>query len=931
MMTEGPERRRWSRASESCWAKIDPLSDGWRSLPLHLEHTALIAPLVWDHLLPLSIRQQLARGMGLDERDARTLYAFFAGAHDVGKASPTFATQAPPQMAHLLGPMRDHGLVIDRPEHIRHEVISQLALTDWLVAKGAPRQVANTWASPLAGHHGRHPSGSTLNKATREPHTRGIGAWQQVRAELLDGMNALTGADAAWDRVLGRGLPAPTQLLLTGAVVLADWMASDESAFPYDDDLTPEARAPLAFTELGVPPRWTPRPPLTDASGLLATRFPHLRGRDTRPLQDAAITVARTCSDAPLLLIEAPMGTGKTEAALLAAEVLAERFGQGGVFVGLPTMATSNPMFTRVAAWLGQTLTTEDASLALAHGKAALNDEYSDMLRHAWHGQIHDEERIGDSSSGARPGRAVAASWLRGRRKTGLASFVVGTIDQALFCALKARHVAVRQFGMAGKVVIIDEVHAADTYMREYLLRTLSWLGAHRTPVILMSATLPPRQRAEFIAEYAAGRGEPAPPLPDEGDAYPRITCYDGELQTLTPSHDSRSTLVTVHRLPDDLAVLVETLADALAEGGCAGVICNTVGRAQQTFDALRAAFPDEVELAHSRFLAPDRSRREASLVDRLGPGGERPHRLIVVGTQVLEQSLDIDFDFMVTDIAPMDLVLQRCGRLHRHEIPRPPALRTARLYVRGLDWQGEPPDADAGSRAIYRAGPLLRSAALIMDRHEIHLPTDIPTLVRQAYDPDAAPPPGWEDVWKQADAEVDGRSDNARRRAQTYLLVSPTKPMHLTGLLDVEVGDPEHAEAQGQSVVRDSEDSLEVIALFRDDEGALRLPASAPRHPGALLPLNQAWGSQEESLARAMAACTLPLPIQLANGSTIDTVIAQLEGAQGIDYSLWQQSRWLRGQLILVFDPHSRAELAGFELHYGDRGLSVARIQENA
>lgn len=185
----------------------------------------------------------------------------------------------------------------------------------------------------------------------------------------------------------------------------------------------------------------------------------------------------------------------------MCAEVLARRSGLGGVFFGLPTMATSNPMFSRVREWLNAVPAKNRSSITLAHSKAALNEEYQQLM--PWNAAMPVYD---DAATTQHEASAVVHEWFLGRKRAILANHVVGTIDQALFTGLKAKHVVLRHLGLASKVVIIDEVHAADVYMREYLKVVLEWLGAYRTPVILMSATLPPAQRHQLALAYAKGR-----------------------------------------------------------------------------------------------------------------------------------------------------------------------------------------------------------------------------------------------------------------------------------------------------------------------------------------------------------------------------------------------------------------------------------------
>ncbi|HRL80484.1 MAG TPA: CRISPR-associated helicase Cas3' [Propioniciclava sp.] len=928
----------WSDAALSAWGKTDPASGQWFPVVHHLTDSAAMAGDLFDHYLPAATQTMLADLAGVSIAEARALASFLAGVHDIGKITPQFASQVSHTFPTVLAGMRRHGLDASRPypDRIPHATLSQVIVQDWLRSEyGADPRTAATYACIVGGHHGRNPSKGSVAQARNSAGALGSGAWADVRREVLLGIGARTGIGAIWPTLAARRLPPAAQSVLIGLVIMADWMASNTDYFPYDGALDTATRLEQATDLLALPRPWASGPGTTDATTLLHQRFPQLAQWPARGIQRALVEASQAARSAPLLIVEAPMGVGKTEGALLASEVLASRFGQGGVFLGLPTMATANPMFTRTMRWLDHAL-GEDASVALTHGKAGLNDEYASLLRASWHGDIHDGDDADES-------RAVVNQWLRGAKRAGLSSFVIGTVDQALFAALKAKHVALRHLGLAGKVVIIDEVHSADAYMREYLHRLLAWLAAWRVPVIVMSATLPPAQREGFVAAYARGAGDPHPTPPDPGDAYPRITLYDGSTHDLSVAPDTRSTQVALERIGDDPGLVADRLSALLVEGGCAGVVCNTVGRAQEVFDALRGSVPDEeLILIHSRFLAPERLAREADLVSKLGnaPDAHRPRRLIVVGTQVLEQSLDIDFDVLISDVAPIDLLLQRVGRLHRHQrSTRPRPVDEPVLLVRGVtDWESTPPSLARSTTAIYGAAPILRAAALLGERSSVTLPDDIAPLVRRGYDPALPPPPGWETLWSEAEQAAAQTLAAKRQRAQSYLLPAPSAMSSLDGWIDVDSGDPERAEREGHAQVRDSEDSLEVIVVDRvGDE--LRMPA-ASAFPGMVIPHGQMWGTGPDApYARALAACTLRLPQALCHEGTIGPLIDALEGM--VDASGWQQSPWLRGQLVLPFDEHGNVAISlprggnghtdSYLLHYDSvRGLTAEKARDH-
>ena len=217
-------------------------------------------------------------------------------------------------------------------------------------------------------------------------------------------------------------------------------------------------------------------------------------------VQRAVLEAVDTAAEPGILILEAQMGVGKTEAALAAAEIMANRFGLGGVFFGLPTQATANGIFPRLLGWADtQSEETLPQAIKLAHGMAELNESY---LRLQGRGVQLEEDAQEEH-------QVQVHQWFRGNKQALLANFVIGTVDQLLLAALAQKHVMLRHLGLAGKVVIIDECHAYDTYMNCYLDRALEWLGWYKVPVILLSATLPARRRTELVEAYQQKKGCP--------------------------------------------------------------------------------------------------------------------------------------------------------------------------------------------------------------------------------------------------------------------------------------------------------------------------------------------------------------------------------------------------------------------------------------
>lgn len=887
----------------------------------HLEDSAGVGGALFDRWLAPSLKTLLSDVLGSEE-SARALGVLLCGIHDIGKCSPAFANKASgvPGFGFLTSQLVDAGYRFPKGAPADpHGAVGQWVVAEFFKELGAAPLVRHQYACIVGGHHGRNPTSAAMG-VLRTSRGVGTGLWETTRTEIWDTMTERAGATRFLTQWAETPLPATAQVILSGLVIVADWMASNSELFPYEGTDDPD-RLSWAVDQLRLPTPWKPPAPPADVAMHLQARFPKLAGHSPEPVQMAAHAAAREGPAAGLMIIEAPMGNGKTEAALLCAEVLAHRFGQSGIYFGLPTMATSNPMFDRVLDWLEHVPAGGAPELNLVHSKSALNPSFLDLMRQTRFTGIYDETEP--------RARVQAATWFRGRKKSGMAQHMVGTMDQGLFAGLKAKHVTLRHLAIASKVVILDEVHAADDYMRVYLKQLLEWLGAYRVPVVLMSATLPPSHRRELAEAYAKGRVGRTQHLElDDSARYPRIsyvtdTVHDYPVETPGPTRT-----VETEFCSDSVADLVESVTDLTAEGGCVGVVCNTVRRAQERYHALREVFGDEVRLAHSKFVAPHRADREADLVRLLGRDGtDRPHRLIVVGTQVLEQSLDIDFDGMITDIAPMDLLLQRIGRLHRHlrgggeQLDRPPALRTARCYITGItDRESLPPELDNGAALIYRRLRLLKTLATLGGQpREITLPSEIPELVAAAYS-DLHSPAGWESEWAEAEAAESAFASGQLFRARTFLL-SPPDIIDLNNLIEGEATDPEGPRG-GAAQVRDSDESLEVVVIRRDGEGTLRVLDSIGTHSNDVIPTR--FGRADADLARTIASCTVALPLLFVVGKNFDATVQELER---FDSSEWQDNPWLAGQLFLVLDADGRARLADKPLAYDQElGLRVLK-----
>lgn len=981
--------------ARSLWAKSWPRdreADSWLPLWKHLDDAGQMAGYLWDDWLPAAQRAGIAADLGGDLNLGRQLLVLLAATHDIGKATPAFAVQHP----RLATDVQMSGLPIDStlgPEQRRqlpHQLASAAILAHWLTDEWSwSRASAMQLAMIVGGHHGVPPEPDVSLDDLLRParaHLMGDELWRQAQRALLRRIVDIAGLTELLRTGTNLSVSQATQAKLTALVVMSDWLASNNGLFPLSplgrqpDDWQPD-RARSAWHLAGISSHWSIAE-ISAGERTFAQRFGLSTTAQPNAVQVAATAAAMSMDPCGILVIEAAMGEGKTEAALMAAEILAARAGKSGCFVAMPTQATSNAMFDRVLRWL-RGIRPEagdpesDPSVFLAHGKSRLHPSYSKMTVHGSSTGIgidqHDESSATDSPDGDLTGHVN--KWMADRRKGPLADVVIGTIDQILMAALKSRYLVLRHLGLSNKVVIIDEVHAYDAYMNVYLERALQWLGAYDVPVILLSATLPADRRKALVAAHISGRyvermtmpvvGKRAarraaakaqadaaqadvpavaassalPPVPEA--QYPRLTYTEGGVETsVYPPASGRRTSIDVRTLDDSDETLVALLRERLAEGGCALVVRNTVRRAQQSMAVLTEAFGSETTmLNHARFLSHDRAARDRDLLARFGGpaasrAGARPHLAIVIATQVAEQSFDIDFDLLVTDLAPVDIVLQRMGRLHRHqrgpqECERPSMLREAACWLTGVaDWGAEPPTPDPGSSAVYGDRALLRAAFLLGlasgQPLRVSLPDDIDPLVQQAYADDMPPPTSWSKAVADAEAAYVHQRNDKESRAQVYRLAAPkAPPASLAGWLHAFVGDPDSP--LGQAEVRDGDDSVEVLLLVADDSGELHVPPWID-HPlaGALVPQLQA---PDDDLAEAIAGCSVRLPRRMSQGRAGDAVIKDLE-CQWY-FPEWQRHPLLKGQLVLVADAEGNARTAGWTVHYDPViGLEARRDQ---
>ncbi|MBI4668055.1 MAG: CRISPR-associated helicase Cas3' [Elusimicrobia bacterium] len=703
------------------------------------------------------LRSRLVRCSGLDEDRFIRWATFFLAIHDLGKFSDRFQ-KLRPDLVQLLG-----GALSQRPYNTLHDSIGWQGFLElvWFRAwqdgwfgldkASTPDEYAWTdviypWASAVMGHHGKPPelgNAGGLSRTSEFFDSMGSAAaveFAQAAAKML-----LRNADQPL--VFDDRLTIYSKRLswfLAGLTVLCDWIGSstEPGHFEYEMELRPLPeywakcalpRARKALEESGVLPSRVSR-----RCGV-KTLFPKIK---PSPLQKHVSSCGLT-EGPQLFILEDATGSGKTEAALaLAHRIMAASLAEG-VFLALPTMATSNAMYDRVAEVYRQFFSGGKLpSLVLAHSSRHLSEEFEKSIR-LGQSDIARDDSAEDSG-------AQCAAWLAdNRKKSLLASFGVGTIDQALIAILPARHQSLRLLGLGRSVLIVDEVHACDPYMHILLRALLKFHAAQGGSAILLSATLPLKMRRELAGSFCKGLGLEGAVL--TAQAYPLVThvSADSSSETAVKTRKDIPRTIKVNFVHSENDA-EKRILNAVNRGACACWMRNTVADVRSAYERLAGRIsPERLILFHARFTMGNRLEIENKVKATFGKessGSQRAGKLLIA-TQVVEQSLDLDFDFIVSDLAPMDRLIQRFGRLHRHKrdakgkVTNGKDCRSpAEFVVLAPSQQGEPKlewykDFLPKASSVYPwHGRLWLTAKLLADRGYCLLPQDARDLVEKVF-----------------------------------------------------------------------------------------------------------------------------------------------------------------------------------------------------
>jgi len=761
------------------WGKTAD-NGSYHLLPYHCLDVAAVGYELLSPNKPLA--KWLSARLGVLVAWLRQWFVFCLALHDIGKFATAFQGLKPGLTDQLVPAVKN------MPYNERHDSLGFLLLRKMPLETAkrinlTPKQLHTfePWVKIVTGHHGIPPKESLRRYQDYFTENDRQAAW-----DFFQNIAQLFLADMELEILLDKQFKRRVKQyswVLAGVTVLADWLGS---SLPFDQYCSTEMPLDRYWEEKALP---LAEKIVSDAdlsstehtpfSGIQSL-FPFIS--EPTPLQ-RWVTTANVTDCPQLFIFEDVTGAGKTEAAVTLSHRLFDAGAAEGIYVGLPTMATANAMYLRLGKAYRRLFAKESKpSLVLAHGARHLSEAFRESVGLPVNEESGEEYKKGEVSA-----TAYCNAWLADSRKKALLAEVgVGTLDQALLGVLPARHQSLRLLGLSRKVLIVDEVHAYDPYMNQLLQTLLRAHAVNGGSAILLSATLPNDMRSNYVKAYCKGLGVDVPDLA-ENPPYPLVTqitpksFYEDHVETRKEVKRS----VTVAWLKTEQEVLT-LIREAVEQGQCVCWIRNTVRNAREAFDHLETCSwleNDRLLLFHSRFAMVDRQRIEGTTLTCFGKQSDARTRCgrVLVATQVVEQSLDLDFDLLISDLAPIDLLIQRVGREHRHVRDefgnrlRKPGAKDRRkppvFYVLApepaampkVDWLKS---VLPGTQAVYRhVGQLWLTQQVLLKEQTIKPSKNARTLIEEVYGVEAQNriPETLSDLSWEAEGEASGKRGIAR------------------------------------------------------------------------------------------------------------------------------------------------------------------------
>lgn len=613
----------------------------------------------------------LFRRLGFSPEQGALFFAWLLALHDLGKFARGF--QQLSVYAELVQPVsgRRYSCRHDSlgywlwHKHLRPELKENRTTLFPPALEKDHHQVLDQLMELIMGHHGKPPKMKADGcLAFTDEDIQAVREWMTVLAELFAPVHLPEQSkNKTWRKTTLSSATWP----LAGLTVLADWLGSSERWFPFRATPIPVARywelaldqARQAVDQLPAAAR------CAEFSGI-ERLFPFIS--QPTPLQKKAAEITITTGAADLFILEDATGAGKTEAALILVNRLLAQGKGNGLYIGLPTMATANAMFDRLQHCYRALFSDECApSLMLAHSASQLNPHFRQALWQPDTPSARPEYEPGEATA-----LAGCHHWFAdSRKKALLADTGVGTLDQALMAVLPYRHQSLRMLGLQGKILLLDEIHACDAWLNKLVEGLLEFHASQGGSAIILSATLSQKQRQDLVSAFARGQNHKDPLNLTRRPQYPWLTHYSATKLTEYPlkSEANVNRVVNIDWLHSEQEAL-QQIRKAVETGHCIAWIRNTVDEAIRVYQILAQEMDrEQLILFHSRFAFCDRLDIENRVINCCGKNSSAAVRQgkVIIATQVIEQSLDLDFDCMLTDLAPIDLLIQRAGRLQRH------------------------------------------------------------------------------------------------------------------------------------------------------------------------------------------------------------------------------------------------------------------------
>jgi CRISPR-associated endonuclease/helicase Cas3 len=827
----------WAKSVQSKTVEGDSIQK-YHPLICHMLDSAAMTEMIWDMIISKPMKQIISRSFQRSLEFTRKIIIVISGCHDIGKSSPSFQSK----IAYFRDILKQNGLDFEHIIDHYHSILSGVILQRYLKPKLDKHQTQNFISQLfsdikriIGAHHGKFPNFEmyhNIEASSNNPIDIGGVLWEELQNNMIDLVCDYAGLSGEeFQSFLIKGIENKgdiserskknaeynsSLMFLAGLITISDWIASNETNFEFYTDFSDIAELktkyfPIAKNRANKSlenlkwKNWIQKAQI--APNDLLTFDEIFNFSSPRPLQSIVIEKCKNIDRPSLFLIEAPMGEGKTEAALFIEYYLENKLNLTGSYIALPTQATSNQMFQRVKDFLKKTHKNQYINLHLLHGNAIMSEEYS-LLK----------EKSNDFSSNnavenQNDDTLVASRWFTYKKRGLISPFGVGTIDQSLLSIIPTKHFFIRIFGLSGKIFIIDEVHAYDVYMSELLERLLEWMRYLGTTVVLLSATLPASKRKNLISAYCAGLNIPniEKQLQKKAKPYPTVTIINEkcvEIETFNVSVKKQGEdAVQINWISENS--ISELVFKSISEGGRIAIICNKVKRAQMVYLQLlkyqktkQSLKEVEIDLLHSRFPYIQRMNVENRLLENFGKNRDhkKSQKKILVSTQIIEQSLDLDFDWMISDLAPIDLMIQRLGRLHRHTkdsnqntIIRPKNFLKPTFSVIApdtnidgiIEWEEHP---------IYPKHLLLRTFLILKQQQNftISIPDDLQSLIEDVYGEEIIIPLNFqskEDEWKNLIQKYAMKQTKKwikqRKKAKYNEIKSPVKEDYFDNIRD--------------------------------------------------------------------------------------------------------------------------------------------------